>query len=81
MLGIDTLLDDRDQRPGVKFKDADLIGFPLRVVVGGRSFKDGQLEIKWRWETEARTIPIEGAAKAIAELVKKQREENRPGTL
>ncbi len=79
-LGVDTLLDDRDQRPGVKFKDADLIGIPLRVVVGGRSLKDGQLEVKWRWEAEARTIPIAGAAAAIAGLVSAQRKHNRPTT-
>ena len=43
-----TSVDDRDQRPGVKFKDADLIGIPLRVVVGERGLKDGKIEIKWR---------------------------------
>jgi len=77
-LGVDTLYDDRDQRPGVKFKDADLIGIPLRVVVGGRSLKDGKLEIKWRWESEARTIPIDGAGKAIEAMVTEQRGKNRP---
>ena len=46
--GLDVLVDDRDQRPGVKFKDADLIGIPLRVVVGERGLKDGTIEIKWR---------------------------------
>ena len=46
--GVDVLLDDRDQRPGVKFKDADLIGIPLRVVVGGKGLKDGIVEVKWR---------------------------------
>ena len=39
--GIEVLLDDRDQRPGFKFKDADLIGVPLRVVVGERGLKEG----------------------------------------
>jgi prolyl-tRNA synthetase len=77
--GVDVLIDDRDQRPGVKFKDADLIGIPLRVVVGGRSLKEGQLEIKWRWEAEARTIPVAGAAEAIAALVREGRAKNRPG--
>ena len=42
--GIDVLTDDRDQRPGVKFKDADLIGIPLRVVIGDRGLKDGEIE-------------------------------------
>jgi prolyl-tRNA synthetase len=42
--GIDVLLDDRDERPGVKFKDADLIGFPLRIAVGAKSLAAGQIE-------------------------------------
>ncbi len=46
--GIDALLDDRDERPGVKFKDADLIGFPLRVAVGAKSLANGQIEWSWR---------------------------------
>ncbi len=71
--GVEVLLDDRDQRPGVKFKDADLLGIPLRVVIGGRGLKDGQIEIKWRTESEATMIPVEGAAKALAELVAEKR--------
>ena len=70
---IEVLLDDRDQRPGVKFKDADLIGIPLRVVIGGRGLKEGQLEIKWRWKAEPSMIPLEGAAVAIADLVQEER--------
>jgi prolyl-tRNA synthetase len=73
--GIEVLLDDRDQRPGVKFKDADLIGIPLRVVVGGRSLAQGQLEIKWRWLPAAESIPLAGAASAIAALVCREREQ------
>ena len=42
--GIDAFLDDRDERPGVKFKDADLIGFPLRIAVGAKSLANGQIE-------------------------------------
>ncbi len=71
--GVDVLLDDRDQRPGVKFKDADLIGIPLRVVVGGRSLTSGQLELKWRWQPEAQSTPLDGAAVKIAELIAEQR--------
>ena len=40
--GLDVFYDDRDERPGVKFKDADLLGFPIRVNVGGRALKEGQ---------------------------------------
>jgi prolyl-tRNA synthetase len=71
--GLDVLLDDRDQRPGVKFKDADLIGIPLRVVVGGRGLKEGNLEIKWRWEPEPRMIPLAGAAEAITAMIVAER--------
>jgi prolyl-tRNA synthetase len=71
--GVEVLMDDRDQRPGVKFKDADLIGIPLRVVVGGRSLKDGQLEIKWRWKEAPENIPLEGAVVALADMVQAER--------
>ncbi|MBI4654126.1 MAG: proline--tRNA ligase [Nitrospirae bacterium] len=46
--GIEVLIDDRDERPGIKFKDADLIGIPWQVIVGGRSLKEGFVEIKSR---------------------------------
>ncbi len=71
--GVEVLLDDRDQRPGVKFKDADLIGIPLRVVIGGRGLKDGQLEIKWRAKSEPSMIPLENAAVALADMVQEER--------
>jgi prolyl-tRNA synthetase len=64
--GIEVLTDDRDQRPGVKFKDADLIGIPLRVVVGERGLKDGTVELKWRGQAEAKQVPAASAAEAIA---------------
>lgn len=67
--GVDVLLDDRDQRAGVKFKDADLIGIPLRIVVGSKGLKDGNLELKWRTEEQPRPLPVAGAADAIARLV------------
>lgn len=67
--GIDVLTDDRDQRPGVKFKDMDLIGIPLRVVVGERGLKDGTIEVKWRSEPAARNLPASSASQAVlAEL-------------
>lgn len=72
-LGVDVLYDDRDQRPGVKFKDADLIGIPLRVVIGGRGLKEGNLELKWRTKEKADMIPVVGAAEAIAKLVAEER--------
>jgi prolyl-tRNA synthetase len=48
--GIDVLFDDRDERPGVKFKDADLIGFPLRIAVGAKSLANGHVE--WSFRTD-----------------------------
>ena len=72
--GIDVLLDDRDQRAGVKFKDADLIGFPLRVVIGERGLKQGKLEVKWRWDEKAEMLDLEGAAARIAEMIAEERQ-------
>ena len=57
-LGMDVLLDDRDERAGVKFKDADLLGIPLRITVGSRGIKTGTVEVKQRTETENILIPI-----------------------
>lgn len=67
--GIDVLMDDREQRPGVKFKDADLIGIPLRVVVGERGLKDGTIEVKWRTDAAAHQVQAATAgATILAEL-------------
>jgi len=46
--GLEVLYDDRDERPGVKFKDADLLGLPLRVTVGARAVKEGLVEVRRR---------------------------------
>jgi prolyl-tRNA synthetase len=69
LAGADVLVDDRDGRPGVKFKDADLIGFPLRVTIGGRGLKEGIVEVKWRHEDEVAKIPVAEAASTVAALV------------
>lgn len=68
--GADVILDDRDHRPGVKFKDADLVGIPLRVVVGERGIKEGTIEVKWRTDAAAHNVPLATAGEEImAELV------------
>jgi prolyl-tRNA synthetase len=67
--GIDVLLDDRDLRAGVKFKDADLIGIPLRVTVGQKSLAQGNVEIKLRTELQAQTAQIEQAPDKVIKLV------------
>jgi len=59
--GVDVLLDDRDERPGVKFKDCDLIGFPVRVIVGARGLQSGLIEIKKRIEANTEKVAIEKA--------------------
>jgi prolyl-tRNA synthetase len=46
--GVEVILDDRDERPGVKFKDADLVGFPIRISIGEKSLAKGEVEIKQR---------------------------------
>ena len=71
--GVDVLLDDRDVRPGVKFKDADLIGFPLRVVIGGKGLAGGEIELKWRDEPAASKVKVDDGVQAIAAAVAKRR--------
>jgi prolyl-tRNA synthetase len=67
--GVEVLYDDRAERPGAKFKDADLIGVPLRVAVGARSLKEGKLELKWRKDKDPTLIPQAGAAEHVVGLV------------
>ena len=71
--GIDCIVDDRDQRAGVKFKDADLIGFPVRIVIGDKGLAAGQLEIKWRWEQKSTMLPIESAVSMLATMLDEER--------
>jgi prolyl-tRNA synthetase len=59
--GFEVLFDDRDERAGVKFKDADLIGIPIQIVVGGRSLKEGKLEIRRRRTGEAKLMDLAAA--------------------
>ena len=66
---IDVLLDDRILRGGVKFKDADLIGIPIRVTVGKKSVAEGNVEIKLRCESQSKKVPIEKATDKTIELV------------
>lgn len=66
-LGVDVLLDDRDERPGVKFKDADLIGYPIRIVVGDKNLPN--VEVKLRSADKADLVPATDAAKAVAKIV------------
>jgi len=67
------ILDDRDERPGVKFKDADLVGIPYRVTVGPKGLADGLMELKSRRTGETRDIKIEHAAGEVTEQVLDER--------
>ncbi|HEX7632625.1 MAG TPA: proline--tRNA ligase, partial [Lacunisphaera sp.] len=68
--GADVLVDDRAERPGVKFKDADLIGLPLRLTVGGKGLKEGIFELKWRTAKEVRKVAIAEAESAVTQAVR-----------
>ena len=66
--GLQTLYDDREAGPGEKFADAELLGCPMRVTVGRRTLAAGEFEVQIRRGLEQRSVPIEGAAPAIAQL-------------
>jgi prolyl-tRNA synthetase len=63
--GIDVLLDDRDMRAGFKFKDADLLGIPLRITIGTRNLKNGRIEMKLRSESESVLLPLDDSVSTI----------------
>jgi len=67
--GVEVLLDDRDERPGAKFKDADLIGVPLRVTIGERGLKDGVLELRDRKTGHTDRVPVGEAAEECRKRV------------
>ena len=64
--GLEVLFDDREETPGVKFNDADLIGLPIRITVSQRSLKEGGVELKLRRETEKRTVRIDKVVEEIS---------------
>jgi prolyl-tRNA synthetase len=64
---IDTILDDRDARPGFKFADADLIGFPVRITIGDRGLKEGKVEFKRRKAAEAEMVGIDAVIARVKE--------------
>jgi prolyl-tRNA synthetase len=67
--GMEVLWDDRDERPGVKFKDADLIGCPVRVVIGGKSYKKGEGEIRIRRSKEQSAVPLGELVSRVDDLL------------
>jgi prolyl-tRNA synthetase len=67
--GIEVLMDDRDERPGVKFKDADLIGIPIRLTVGRSFSKDGVIEIRSRRTGETFTMPLSETVEKLRKMI------------
>ena len=68
--GAEVLLDDRQERPGVKFKDADLLGIPLRATVGGKSLKRGVIELRGRTDEQTREVPVDQAVDTLLAAVR-----------
>jgi prolyl-tRNA synthetase len=67
--GLEVILDDRDERPGVKFKDADLYGFPLRITLGKKTLANGQLEVRTRKTGETVLLPADHFTSAIQDML------------
>jgi prolyl-tRNA synthetase len=67
--GIDVLFDDRNDSPGVKFNDADLLGIPLRLTLSPRTLQSQSVEAKWRTEKEAQLLPLDNLAVRVKELL------------
>jgi len=67
--GVNVAMDDRKERPGVKFADCELIGIPLRVTVGERSLADGVVEIQGRKETEATLVAVGEAGEYLIQRI------------
>jgi prolyl-tRNA synthetase len=68
--GVEVLIDDREERPGSKFKDADLIGIPFRLTVGAKSLDRGCVEFKRRTDKTAEEIPLPDAVERLATMVR-----------
>jgi prolyl-tRNA synthetase len=66
---VEVLLDDRDERPGIKFKDADLVGIPLRITVGTRGLQEGTVELKIRTSGEQTTLALDEVVPALCRLI------------
>ena len=71
--GVDVILDDRDERPGVKFKDADLVGFPIRLAIGEKSLAKGEVEIKPRGGA-LQSVKADAAVESVMKLLSKSQQ-------
>ncbi|HBV87346.1 proline--tRNA ligase [Desulfosporosinus sp.] len=70
-LGVEVVLDDRDERAGVKFKDADLVGYPLRVTLGSKTLANGQVELRERKTGETHLVQVADLAQQVKEIIDK----------
>jgi prolyl-tRNA synthetase len=70
----EVLFDDRDESPGVKFNDADLLGIPLRLTISPRTLESQSIEVKWRNEKQTELLPLEGITTSIKNLLQKKLE-------
>jgi prolyl-tRNA synthetase len=71
--GIDVIIDDRDERPGVKFTDAELIGIPWRLTVGPKGLAAGKVELARRKDGRKRDLDLDKAAEAVIETILEER--------
>jgi len=67
--GIEAIIDDRDERAGVKFKDADLIGIPIRITIGAKSLQQNKVEVKKRWENDVTLVDISAISTVVREII------------
>jgi len=70
-LGVEVILDDRDERAGVKFKDADMVGYPIRITIGSKTLANGQVELRERKTNETQLILIEELAQQVKAIIEK----------
>ncbi|TGE31215.1 proline--tRNA ligase [Desulfosporosinus sp. Sb-LF] len=70
-LGVEVILDDRDERAGVKFKDADLVGYPIRVTIGSKTLGNGQVELRERKTGETQLVSIADVAQQVKRIIEK----------
>ena len=67
--GLEVIIDDRDERAGVKFKDADLIGIPVRITIGPKALQENKVEVKKRWEKEVELVEIDKVRERVLDII------------
>ena len=67
--GLEVLFDDRQESPGVKFNDADLLGIPIRVTISPRTLEKNSVEVKWRSDKESMLLSLQGIAITLDDLI------------